>query len=159
MGRCGIKSLLTNKCGLENCIPADVPTLDTLTIWLWILQWQCVCFCVSLFVNTSLYRFMWMRTWRGRMQYCRKNHDVSTTSNIEVKLLSANPKITSERFPAVKMERRRECIHCNVGHCKTWCFAWTMCCCPKIKRSNAWCQLVFIYSILLYGGLWDDTTL
>uniref|UniRef100_A0A673HT57 Zgc:194252 n=1 Tax=Sinocyclocheilus rhinocerous TaxID=307959 RepID=A0A673HT57_9TELE len=54
-------------------------------------------------VNTSLYRrHIYVNenmTWTDAQLYCRKYHDdLSTASNIEVKLLSANPKITSEYF-------------------------------------------------------------
>ncbi|KAL0189414.1 hypothetical protein M9458_016513 [Cirrhinus mrigala] len=38
-------------------------------------------------------------TWMDAQQYCRKYHDdLSTANTIEVKLLSANPKITSDFF-------------------------------------------------------------
>lgn len=59
---------------------------------------------LSLFiVNTSLYRqHIYVNesmTWTDAQKYCRKYHDdLSTASNIEVKLLSANPKIASEYF-------------------------------------------------------------
>lgn len=144
---------------LYSCWYSNTGYIDNIAMKATVTVFLFLCFFI---VNTSLYRWhIYVNEnmmWTDAQLYCRKYHDdLSTASNIEVKLVSANPKITSEYF-WIGLQRDSQSPLLwkwsggeNASALHEQCAAVLK---SNGKMHDAACFLSVPF--FLYGGLWAD---